>query len=76
MRRRFWFEAALASGSGFFFLLTLATREWIEALTRWDPDGGNGSVEWLVVLALLAATVLFGLIARAEYLRSPHLEAS
>ena len=69
MRRRFWIEAALAVVSGCLLLLTLVTREWIELLTGWDPDGGNGSVEWLIVLGLLAATATFGLLARAERAR-------
>ena len=66
MRRRFWIEAGLAAVSGFLLLLTLATREWIEALTGWDPDHGSGSFEWLIVAVLLVATATFGLLARAE----------
>jgi hypothetical protein len=69
MRRRFWIEVGLAFVSGCLLLLTLVTREWIEALTGWDPDHGNGSVEWLLVLALFAATASFGLLARAERAR-------
>jgi hypothetical protein len=69
MRRRFWIEAGLAVVSGCLLLLTLVSREWIEALTGWDPDRGSGSVEWLLVLALLAATATFGVMARAERAR-------
>lgn len=66
MRRRFWIEAVLAVLSGFLLLLTLVTREWIEALFRVDPDGGNGSLEWLIVAGLIATTMTSGLLARAE----------
>jgi hypothetical protein len=66
MRKRFWIEAGLAVVSGFLLLLTLVNSEWIEASFRVDPDGGNGSLEWLIVAALLATTVAFGLLARAE----------
>jgi hypothetical protein len=66
MRRRFWIEAGLAVAGGFLVLLTLVNSEWIEASFRVDPDGGNGSLEWLVVAALLATAVGLGLLARAE----------
>jgi hypothetical protein len=69
MRKRFWIEAGLAVASGLLLLLTLVTREWIELLTGWDPDGGNGAVEWLIVVVLLVATATFGLLARAERMR-------
>ena len=69
MRRRFWIEVGLAAASAFLLLLTLVTREWIEALTGWDPDHGNGSIEWLLVLVLVASTAIFGLLARAERAR-------
>jgi hypothetical protein len=70
VRKRFWIEAGLAVASFLLLLLTLVTREWIEILTGWDPDGGNGSVEWLLVMALVASTATFGLLARAERMRS------
>lgn len=69
-RRRFWVEAGLSGASAALAILTLITREWIEALTGWDPDHGNGSVEWAVALGLAVAALVFALIARAEFHRA------
>ena len=65
--KRFWIEAGLAVVSGFLLLLTLVNSEWIEASFRVDPDG-EWLREWLIVAALLATTVAFGLLAREERL--------
>jgi hypothetical protein len=46
VRARFWAEAVLAWLSGFLAVLTLFWRNWIEAVTRTDPDRRNGSLEW------------------------------
>jgi hypothetical protein len=68
--RRFWLELGLAGFSAFLLLLTLVTREWIELVLGVDPDRGSGSVEWLVVVAALAATVTFSVLARLEWQRA------
>jgi len=68
--RRFWLEVGLAGFSAFLLLLTLATREWIEIVFRVDPDHGNGSLEWLVVVAALVATMTFSVLARIEWQRA------
>ena len=68
--RRFWLELGLAGFSAFLLLLTLVTREWIELLFRVDPDHGSGSLEWLVVVAALVATVTFSVLARLEWQRA------
>jgi hypothetical protein len=67
VRKRFWLELGLAGFSAFLLLLTLATREWIEIVFRVDPDHGSGSLEWLVVVASLLATVTFSVLARLEW---------
>ena len=66
MRGRFWVEAALGCLSGFLGLLTLVWRDWIEGVFGWDPDKHSGSVEWLVVVVLLALAVVLGGLARRE----------
>jgi hypothetical protein len=69
-RRRFWVEAGLATASAILFLATLVVPAWIEAVFRVDPDGGSGSLEWLIAAAFAAATVVLALGARHE-LRRP-----
>jgi hypothetical protein len=64
---RFWLETIMAAGTGALFLLTLVTRDWIEAVFGIDPDQHNGSLEWFIVAALLAATLALVALARAEW---------
>lgn len=66
LRARFWTETALAALSGFLAVLTLAWRDWIEAILRVDPDAHNGSVEWLVVAGLAGAALVLGVAALSE----------
>jgi hypothetical protein len=75
LKRRLNIEAALAALTGILFVVTLITREWIEALTGWDPDHGNGSVEWIIVAVLLVATVAFSALARSDYRKFQALPA-
>ena len=66
VRIRFWIEAGLAALCGFLAILTLFTRDWIEALTGFDPDDHNGSFEWAIVVVLALVCVLFAIAARAD----------
>jgi hypothetical protein len=70
VRLRFWVEAGLASATGSVCLLTLAWRDWIEGVFGIDLDQHSGFLEWGVVLALLTATVVVAMLARAEWRRS------
>jgi hypothetical protein len=56
-------EMVLALIAGLLGILAMFRRDWIEALTGWDLDHGNGSVEWLIVVAMLAAAIAIGIIA-------------
>jgi hypothetical protein len=69
IRTRFWVEAGLAALCGFLAVLTLFTRDWIEALTGFDPDNHNGSFEWMIVAALFLVCILFSIAARAHWRR-------
>jgi hypothetical protein len=64
---RFWLETILATGTGALFVLTLVTRDWIEAVFGIDPDQHNGSLEWFIVGALLVASLILAGLARAEW---------
>ena len=67
MQRTFAIKVGLAASSGFLAVLTLVEKDWIEVVFRIGPDGGNGSLEWLVVAILGVAAIAFGLLARAEW---------
>jgi hypothetical protein len=69
LRPVFWIEALFAVVSGILTILTLFWRDWIEIVFHIDPDGGDGSAEWLVVLVSLGATVTLSALARHEWRR-------
>jgi hypothetical protein len=70
LRRRFWLETTCGSVTGIAAVITLFWHDWIEAVFRSDPDSGNGSAEWLVVLVLLLVTVALAVGARREWRRA------
>ena len=65
----FWLEAVLAVLSGSLAILTLFWRDWIEALSGFDPDHHNGSLEWAIVAGLTVISIGVTLMARAEWRR-------
>ena len=71
VRRRFWWETALGVTTGFLAVLTVFWHEWIEAL-GFDPDHGDGSAEWIVVVVLAVVCVVSSVLARTEW-RRPRL---
>ncbi len=48
---RFWFEAINAALGLAMTVLTLITREWLEPILGFDPDGGSGALEMTVASA-------------------------
>jgi hypothetical protein len=62
-------ESFIAVAAGALGLVTVFWRDWIEALTGWDPDRHSGSAEWLIVAILLAVAAISGLTARRSYRR-------
>ena len=69
-RKRFWLEASLSAGTAVLAILTLISREWIEFLTGWDPDHGDGSLEWTIVTGLAVVALISGIAARLEWGRA------
>lgn len=68
-------ETGVAIAAAALFILTLISREWIEFLTGWDPDGGSGALEWGIVLVLAVIAVGLSLRARADWRRVQALPA-
>ena len=60
-------ETAIALFAGILGILTIFWHDWIEALTGWDPDNHNGTVEWIVVAGLLAVSAAIDLVARRHW---------
>lgn len=69
LRLRFWVETVLALVTALLTGVTIVWHEWIEA-SGFDPDHGDGSWEWAIVLALAAVTLALAGHARHEYRRA------
>jgi hypothetical protein len=55
--------------SGILAALTVLTAiwpDWIESLTGWDPDHGDGKAEWLIVLVFAVVTVAVTALASRD----------
>lgn len=70
LRAAFWIEAVLAVCGALLAILTIVHNDWIETVFRVDPDGGNGSVEWIFVVALFAVAAGLGTLAGREWRRA------
>lgn len=59
MRRAHRIHAQLAASAtaATAAILTAALPAWIESVFHLDPDGGNGSIEWLLVAGLSLAAI-------------------
>jgi hypothetical protein len=57
-------ETGIACFAGGLGIITVFWHDWIEILTGWDLDHHNGSIEWVLVIALLAIAVTAGSLAR------------
>jgi hypothetical protein len=68
-------ETGAAIAAAALFVLTLISREWIEFLTGWDPDGGSGALEMGIVVVLAAITLGLSLRARTDWRKVKALPA-
>lgn len=68
---RFWIETVAAIAGFALLLLTLVSHEWVEELTGYKPDGGNGAFEIALPLALLAIAAASSIAARRVYRNTP-----
>ena len=68
-------ETTVAILTGALGIITIFWHDWIEILTGWDPDHHNGSVEVVLIVALLAASVTCAALARRTYRRLPALSS-
>ena len=70
LRRRFWLETAMAIVTSILFVITLVQRDWIEIVFSVDPDNRNGTLEWLIIGALLVVTITLFTLASYEWRRA------
>lgn len=75
MRRRYWAELVGALVSAALGVITVLSAEWIEVVFHVDPDGGDGTLEWLIVGIAATASLACGVLARVEWRRSAVLPA-
>jgi hypothetical protein len=59
-------EIVLSALLGVATIVTAVWPTWIEDWLGFDPDGGNGIVEWLIVLALAGITFAVAMLARRD----------
>jgi len=69
VRARFWLEVVSTSMAA-VGTLTLVRKDWIEAIFGVDPDHHSGSLEWSIVTASFAVTLIAALLASVNWRRS------
>ena len=70
LRWRFWIETSIAIVTSILFVVTLLQRDWIEIVFGVDPDNHSGTLEWLIIGALLVAAITLFTLARYEWHRA------
>ncbi|MBV8103912.1 MAG: hypothetical protein JO223_04670 [Hyphomicrobiales bacterium] len=75
LSRRFWSEIVLASFTGLLGLITPVFPDWIEAVSGWDPDQHDGSVERMIVVGLCFLSIAIFSLAAVEWRRAALAES-
>jgi hypothetical protein len=69
IRRLFWVEVSAATITGTSALTTAIVPDWIELVLGWDPDQGDGSVEWLIIWLITAGLCFVTVVLVAAAMR-------
>jgi hypothetical protein len=72
----FWVEIILALFAGLLGLITPFFPDWIEAVSGWDPDQHDGSVERMIVVGLCVLSLAIFSLAAVEWRRTASAGAS
>jgi Mg2+/Co2+ transporter CorB len=70
LKWRFWLETGVAIATGIMLVITLVRRDWIEVVFGIDPDNSSGTLEWLIIAALLVVTITLFTLASYEWRRT------
>jgi hypothetical protein len=70
LRWLFWLETSMAIVTSMLFVITLVQRYWIEIVFSVDPDSRSGTLDWLIVGALLVVTITLFTLASSEWRRA------
>ena len=70
MRVRAWSETLFAGLTAGLTVVTLVSRDWIEAVFGVDADQDSGVLEWLIVFVCALLAVTSGLRARRSWRRA------
>jgi hypothetical protein len=54
---RFWAQVIVGGTTGLLYIMTAFRADWIEVCGRFDPDQHDGSIERVIVMAMLVVTV-------------------
>jgi hypothetical protein len=54
---RFWVQVIVGGTTGLLYIMTAFRLDWIEVCGRFDPDQHDGSIERVIVMAMLVVTV-------------------
>jgi len=68
--RLFWVETVIGAVAGILGLITPFWPDWIEAISGWDPDQHDGSVEWMIVAGLFVVCIATLAMAARERRRT------